>query len=58
MAKIKYVGTVDTPVNAGQLDDLAGHLGRVSHLHGLDLAGIEVDMGGEITQISFEAEVA
>lgn len=55
--KIKYVGTVDTPVNADQLDDLAAHLGKVSELHQLGLAELDLDMGGEITQVSFETEV-
>lgn len=55
--KIKYVGTVDTPVNADQLDDLAAHLGKVAQLHSLSLGELYVDMGGSITQISFDAEV-
>lgn len=57
MAKVKYVGTVDTPVNADQLDDLAGHIAREAELHSLGLQEVEVDLGGQITQISFEAEV-
>jgi hypothetical protein len=56
--KMKYVGTVDTPVNADQLDDLATHLTSVAELHQLGLGDLDLDMGGEITQVSFEAEVA
>jgi hypothetical protein len=55
--KIRYVGTVDTPTDANQLDDLSAHLTRVAELHSLGLDKIDVDLGGGITQIAFETEV-
>lgn len=55
--KMNYVGTTDTPVNADQLDDLAGHLAQVAELHQLGLGELDLDMGGEITQVTFVAEV-
>ena len=57
MANIKYVGTVDTPTDADQLDDLATHLTRVAELHGLPLVDFALDLGAEITQVSFETSV-
>jgi len=57
MAKIRYVGTTETPINLDQLDDLRTHLTSLAEHHEIDLKDVDLDMAGEVTKVGFDVEV-
>lgn len=57
MAKIRYVGTTETPTNLDQLDDLRTHLTSLAEHHEVDFKDIDLDMGGKVTEVGFDVEV-
>jgi hypothetical protein len=58
MAQVAYAGTVQTPINADELDDLSIHLKVLADALGVDLSSIKLEfLAHGLVELSFGAEV-